>query len=207
METLIIIAGGIILLAIIIGLGIIFRRKKRHRAIIHYERVRDKLSVREPEPEPELDAVVDEFEGGLNLASLMTAIITMGVIICVATMIMGSLSEVLETQGASNSTTALTESFAAMSNILPLLFFIVILALVMGVALTIFGSFANDPDGTTYEEAKDGIDRYKETRDKLSAGQNKKTKDKYVSDLVEKGASLNSIMDNIDIKCKEVKQT
>lgn len=69
-----IVSGAILLSGILIFLALVFRKVKKHRAIKHYEEIRDKLSVREAEEETGITE--EEYEGGFSLSSIIGGFIS-----------------------------------------------------------------------------------------------------------------------------------
>lgn len=69
MNKVFLICGGIILIGIFIFLFLVFKARKKHKAIKHYESIRDSLTLREQkEKEEELDY---ENYSGFNLGNLV----------------------------------------------------------------------------------------------------------------------------------------
>ncbi len=62
----ILISAGIILVGFLIGLFLIFRARRKAKAIIHYEAIRDKLTLREEE-----EKVEDSLEGSFGLGNIV----------------------------------------------------------------------------------------------------------------------------------------
>lgn len=77
MKTIIIIAGSILLLGFFIFLYLILKAKRKHKAIKHYEELRDKLTVREAEEETGITE--DEYQGytGISLGNIVGGFVTL----------------------------------------------------------------------------------------------------------------------------------
>jgi small-conductance mechanosensitive channel len=71
MNLLFLIPIGLITVGVFIFLFNIFKAYRKNKAIKHYEKIRDKLTLREPEPEPESGD-----SGGFSISSLIGGFIT-----------------------------------------------------------------------------------------------------------------------------------
>jgi len=77
MDLIWIICRSIVLLGLLIFLFFVFKAKRKHKAIKHYEELRDKLSVREAEEETGITE--SEYEGykGFCIGNLIRGFITL----------------------------------------------------------------------------------------------------------------------------------
>ncbi len=94
-----IISGGIVTIGFCICLFLIFRHRRKAKAIRHYEKIRDKLTLREPEPEPEPE--IETSGGGGMLGNLIGGFI---VVMVGINLIPEIAKQVTEIQGANNAT-------------------------------------------------------------------------------------------------------
>jgi len=167
MNKFFILAGGIILLAFIISLLLIFRKRKKNKAIRHYEAIVDKLTLREPSPE--VEKVVEEFDSvsSFGFMDIVNSLVVMIIVMVVGITIIGELGSVMdEVSMPSNVTSASMETTASIISFFPVIMVVALAAIILSIVMRAFGGFPETE--TTYEEAKTGIERYKKERDKLS---------------------------------------
>jgi len=115
-----IISGGIVLLGTVICFGLIFYgKRKRAKAIEHYEKIRDELTVREQkEKEEQLNAsgFLDHFSIGNLIGGFIAILIGVSL-----------LPEITKQVGEAAKTTELTGATAQMLSIVPVFFALAIL--------------------------------------------------------------------------------
>lgn len=134
MNYLYYIAGGIFLLAIIIFFYLAKKKKYRDKtAAENYEKVRNKLTIREEEKEQE----PEEDIGGMGLSSILVPTIFLffvfGVILIVGTEVMSQMSLALnESSLAYNQTNTLSIAMtSSITNFIPIIGVIILLTVVI----------------------------------------------------------------------------
>lgn len=94
MKTALIVALSIFLLGLFIFLILILKKVKRHKAIKHYEELRDKLSVREAEEETGITEEDYNNYSGSTLGGLVSGFVT----ILVGALLIGPISKKFKKQ-------------------------------------------------------------------------------------------------------------
>lgn len=126
---------GIILVGFLICLFLIFRARRKAKAIIHYESIRDKLTLREEEEKEKAKEIVGEALGGFNLGSLIGGFVMILVAIGLYPEITKEINSVCSTTSA-NMTAAASTLFCSGSGltilkIVPIFFALGILGIVI----------------------------------------------------------------------------
>lgn len=159
MDTVIIIALGILGLGIILCLGLIFWGKRKAKAIIHYEKLRDELSLRDEEECEE----ETEYGGGM-LGNIIGGFITLFVGFTLLPIIQ---DEVAMASTYSNITSTMTPATQTMLNMAPIFFMITIV--IIATSIIFAGLRSAGIIGYEYDyKKKEAIKHYEKTRDKMS---------------------------------------
>ena len=137
MNTILLIAGGIILFGFLIFIVITFKARKKHKAIKHYEELRDKLSVREAEEETGITEEEYNAIGDFSLGNLIGGFIA----ILIGVMLLPIITD--EVQIASGE--CVTEAACTMLSLIPIFFAlaIVMMAILNFLPLIKFVGFNN----------------------------------------------------------------
>lgn len=131
MNTILLICFGILAVGLIIFLFLVFKKYKKHKAIKHYEELRDKLSIREAEEETGItEEEYSNYHGGF-LSNLIRGFI----VLMIGFTLLPEISK--QVNLARSSTDNLTVGVGLLT-ILPILFVVAILAIAIG---SFFSSF------------------------------------------------------------------
>lgn len=122
----VLISVGILLFGLIVCLLLIFRAKRKARAIVHYEAMRDKLSLREEEEN--ITELVSEGLGNFSLGNIIGGFITILIGVSLLPTIVEEVNGACSSQAVSNVTATL-QSCNAIISIVPI-FFVISIALV-----------------------------------------------------------------------------
>lgn len=187
------IAGGIFLLAIIFSIYFLTKGKQRSKAIRHYELIRDKLTLREPEIKEEVEELEEEIEGGeMNLTSLIGGLIVLIVTATIGVTIINGLGNVMtspEAAIAQNITRGLNESYTTMTNIFPIMLVILVAMMIIGIVVRASNTFSSGSESVGWsvkkEEVKKGIKKYKNMRDKITHGKAKNNNKGYLENTIQ----------------------
>ena len=159
---------GINVIAVIIFIFLVLHYKKKWEGIKHYEKVRDKLTVREEEPEEVED------EGGFSSSGLLRNLIGGFIVILVGINVISAVTdEVNLANQTMNVTTELTSASTTIINLVSMFFALGIT--VAGISLA-YGGLRNAGLLGDYEEPKkkpnknkrNGIKHYEGVRDKVT---------------------------------------
>ncbi len=127
MNTIWLIAGGIIFLGFIIFLFLILKARKKHKAIKHYEELRDKLSIREAEEATNITEEVCQAYEGFSLGNLMGGFIVLFVGVTLLPIITEELDIVKESG-------ELVGASATMIEFVPIIFAGMLILTALGIA-------------------------------------------------------------------------
>jgi len=132
MNKFILIGSGIILLGFFILLFLVFKARKKHKAIKHYEELRDKLSVRELEKETGITE--DEYNNynGSSVGSIIRGFI----VLLVGVSLMKPIQEQLGIAVTNGELTGVSQQLV---NLVPIFFAGTILIIVLGIVVNGFG--------------------------------------------------------------------
>ena len=160
-----IIVGILDILAFLFFIFIIFKVKKKWAGIKHYEKIRDKVTIREEEKE-EQEYSEEEGSGGGFLGNLIggAIIIVVGI----------NILPVVMDQVALANNAIITGAAGTLLEFIPLFFALGIMS--AGVALTVgglrnaglIGEDEEEPIKKEFKKEPEGIKHYKRTRDKMS---------------------------------------
>ncbi len=122
MNQTLLVCIGIVLLGFLIFLFLIFRARRKAEGIVHYEAIRDKLTVRKkPEPKKEIEIS----DTGLNLRSLIISIVMIGLILAVGFSILSEIQNVINetavNSAVANVTSTSSEALGSAMNFIPVL--------------------------------------------------------------------------------------
>ena len=130
MNTIFLICGGIVLVGIFIFLFLVFKAKKKHKAIKHYEDIRDSLTIREQkEEEKKLDY---ENYSGFNLGNIIGGFLTL----FVGFTMLGVIND--ELANVSSNVTIVSETVVGLANLVPVFFVIAIIGTALGMVSMAF---------------------------------------------------------------------
>lgn len=123
MDKIFLICGGIVLTGLIVFLFLVFKARKKHKAIKHYEKIRDSLTLREQKKiEKELDY---ERYSGLDLGNIAGAFI----VVLVGVILLPIVKEEIATASSSANITGSTET---MLGLVTIFFVLAIIASAIG---------------------------------------------------------------------------
>jgi len=163
-----ILAIGLNVIAVIIFIFLVLHYRKKWQGIKHYEKIRDKLTVREEEPE-DYDATGEATRGfsfpiGNLIGGFIVILVGINIISVVA-------DEVNLANQAMNATTELTSAASTITNLVPMFFALGIM--VAGVSLAIgglrnAGLIGDEEEEKPNKNKRNGIKHYEGVRDKVT---------------------------------------
>lgn len=116
MRTIIWVSLGILFLGFLIFGILVWKAKRKHKAIKHYEEIRDKLSVREAEEQTGITENEFNEYGGFNLGSIVSGFVAL----IVGVSLLGPVSQAVnEAQTQMNASGNLTTSAQTLLQITP----------------------------------------------------------------------------------------
>lgn len=131
MNLTLLICGGIILIGFLIFLFLVFRARKKAEGIVHYEGIRDKLTLREKANEKIDDALGFSFVGSLN--QIITGLVFLGLMLMVCTSVLSTLQDTLINETAVSNVTTTSGLLITQQTIS--FFPIVMVVMIVGMAL------------------------------------------------------------------------
>jgi len=138
MDAVWIVSGAILAIGIFIFLLLVLKKRKKHKAIKHYEKLRDKLSVREAEKKTGItEDEFNNYDGSLlgTIQSFFMTLVVVGVTLVIGIYISSEIGEVIEQNMDSNVNTVAsdvqTEFTSNISNFLPWIFISPIIFLII----------------------------------------------------------------------------
>jgi hypothetical protein len=130
MRIIIWVSLGILFLGFLIFGILVWKAKRKHNAIKHYEEIRDKLSVREAEEQTGITESEFNEYGGFNLGSIVGGFVT----ILVGASLLGPISDAVnEATTQMNASGNLTAEAQAVLQITP--GFFVVAVVIIGVSI------------------------------------------------------------------------
>lgn len=129
MNLLFLIPIGLITFGVFIFLFNVFKIYRKNKAIKHYEKIRDKLTLREPESEPEPES---GDSGGFSISSLIGGFIT----VVIGVMLVPTIAEQVNIASTQINSTGYPNAGATLQimKIVPVFFAIAILLVGIAVA-------------------------------------------------------------------------
>lgn len=134
----VLISVGILFFGLIVCLLLIFRAKRKARAIVHYETMRDKLSLREEEEK--ITELVSEGLGNFNLGNIIGGFIAILVGTSLFPIITDEVNKACSLQAATNVTTTSLQSCSMIINLVPIFFIASIVVMIIGIMLRRFSN-------------------------------------------------------------------
>lgn len=129
MKAVILICGGIVLIGLFIFLFLVFKAKRKHKAIKHYEELRDKLSVREAEEETGITEEEYNSYSGFSITNLLGGFI----IIFVGATLIPVISKEINVAQTNVNITGVSDTLL---NIVPFFFVVAVIITAVGFVLS-----------------------------------------------------------------------
>ncbi len=128
---------GIVLVGFLIFLFLIFKARRKARAIVHYESIRDKLTLREEE---EAEEIVNEALGGFSLGNLISGFIVILIGVNLIPEIMKQVGLTCDGSTVANITSVSNEvlcqgAAGTIVNLIPIFFVITLITLAISLTL------------------------------------------------------------------------
>jgi len=127
----VLISVGILLFGLIVCLLLIFRAKRKARAIVHYEAMRDKLSLREEEEK--VSEKVSEGLGNFNLGNIIGGFIVILIGTSLFPTIVDEVNGACSLQAVANVTTTSLQSCNTIISLVPIFFIASITLMAIGI--------------------------------------------------------------------------
>lgn len=171
MANLFLIALGIVILGVIFSLFLIYRGKRKAKAIKHYERIRDRLTIREPEEEVSEESI--EVATNVNFTSLFTGLITLAIVIAVGGTILSNFANLCDEQVVNVTSDidlicgSLSEQTSFLTGLVGPIFMIAIAMIIFGViarSLTASGLIGNSDFNSDVKRAEKAIKDYNQKK-------------------------------------------